>query len=197
MDTDLQSKLLEMVRRDSETREQLVQEKRLYGRYDAIMQKVHIENAHELAQLINRHGWPGISRVGIEGSRAAWLIAQHAICTPKLQKRFFRMLSSAAEKGEASRKQVAMLIDRIRFNEGKPQLYGTVLDWTEDQELGCEVEWCENLDEKRASVGLPPYEQSRLEQQKIIAAEGGQPPEDFHAYKQAARAWSRQVGWIR
>ena len=191
MDTDLQAKLLAMERRDCETREKLVHEGRLYGVYDEIMQQVHIENAHELAQLIDRHGWPGISNVGIEGSKAAWLIAQHAICTPKLQKRFLRLISSAAEK------QVAMLIGRIRFNEGKAQLYGTVLDWRENQELGCDVEWCENLDEKRASVGLPPFEQSRVEQQKIIEAEGGHPPEDFEAYKQAANAWYRRVGWIK
>jgi NAD(P)-dependent dehydrogenase (short-subunit alcohol dehydrogenase family) len=37
----------------------------------------------------------------------------------------------ASESGDAPKRQVALLTDRIRFNEDRPQIYGTVFDWNE------------------------------------------------------------------
>lgn len=190
MNSDLLTQLKSLKQRDMDTRQKLLKEGKLYGSYDEEMQKVHTENARSLNELVALHGWPGISKVGLEGSRAAWLIAQHAICTPELQRGFLRLIKKAAEAGEAPMKQVALLTDRIRFNEGKPQVYGTVLDWNENGELGCEFENPENVDARRKAVGLPPFNQSLEAHSQEIEAEGGMPPDDFAAHKQAARAWA-------
>jgi hypothetical protein len=56
------------------------------------MQQVHRENAERLDALVKQYGWPGISSVGLDGSRAAWLVAQHSICTPSLQRKFCNLL---------------------------------------------------------------------------------------------------------
>jgi hypothetical protein len=181
--------------RDVETRERLLKEGRLYGSYDEEMQRVHVENANALDSIVSVHGWPGISMVGLEGCRTAWFIAQHAICTPALQRKFLRELEAAAESGEAPAKLVAFLTDRIWFNEGKPQVYGTVLDWNEHGELGCELEDRESVDELRKSVGLPSFEQTLLEHRKEVEAEGGKAPVDFESYREAATQWAKQVGW--
>ena len=195
MNTELLVKLESLKQRDIDTRNRLLKEGRLYGSYDEEMQTVHVENAKALHELVTAHGWPGISKVGLEGSRTAWLIAQHAICTPELQKGFLRLLEEAAESGEAPMKQVAFLTDRIRFNEGNPQVYGTVLDWDENGELGCELENLDKVDERRSAVGLPPFEESLRDHRKEVEAEGGKPPEDFEAYKKAGDEWARSVGW--
>ncbi len=92
-------------------------------------------------------------------------------------------------------KQVAFLTDRIRFNEGRPQIYGTVLDWDEGGALNCELENPEDVDARRAAVGLPPFDESLREHRNEVDAEGGNPPEDFEAYKQAGDEWARSVGW--
>lgn len=195
MNTDLLKKLEQLKNRDLATRKKLLSEGRLYGHYDPEMRTVHTENAHALDQIIAMHGWPTISKVGIEGTRLAWLIAQHAICTPELQRNFFRLLTDAAELGDAPRKQAALLADRIRFNEGKPQIYGTVLDWNEQGEFTCELEDPDRVDELRKAVGLPPFEESRQEHEKEVLAEGGVPPEDYQAYRMRALEWARSVGW--
>jgi hypothetical protein len=195
MNTDLRNKLESLKQRDADTRNRLLKKGRLYGEYNADMQAVHLENAIALNKLVAIHGWPGISLVGLEGSRAAWLVAQHAICTPGLQRKFLRLLRAAAESGEVPRKQVAFLTDRIRFNEGKPQVYGTVLDWDKNGELGCELENPDQVDERRATVGLPPFQESLRAQKNAIEAEGGIAPSDFAAYKQAANEWAKNVGW--
>ena len=195
MNQELLNQLENLKQNDIDTRNKLAEEGRLYGMYAEEMQKVHIENAKALNDLIEKHGWPGISKVGPEGSRAAWLIAQHSICTPDLQRKFLKHLSDAEKEGDVPSRQVAFLTDRIRFNEGKPQVYGTVYDWNENGVLFCEVEDQGNIDEKRETIGLPPFQESLQNEIAAIKAEGGGPPQDFKAYKQAAMQWAKSVGW--
>src|SRR4029450_9952824 len=50
-----------------------------------------------------------------------------------------------------------MLEDRVRHLEGRPSLYGTLLDWDEAGRLSPgPVEAPEQLDARRAALGLPP-----------------------------------------
>lgn len=192
---ELFNQLERLKQKDIDTRNKLAREARLYGLYAEEMQKIHIANARALDEIIQQHGWPGVSKVGLDGSRAAWMIAQHSICTPDLQRKFLHYITKAEKQGDVPAKQVALLSDRIRFNEGKPQVYGTVYDWNEDGELFCEVEDPDKVDELRASIGLPPFRESLQKELEAIKSEGGGPPQDYQAYKQAANEWSKSVGW--
>jgi hypothetical protein len=196
VNTELHDELLAMQRRDTGTRERLLAEGRLYGDYAFEMQRVHRDNAERLAALIAEHGWPGRTLVGADGARAAWLIAQHAICTPALQRGFHAQLESAAARDEATLLQLAYLTDRIRFNEQRPQRYGLVLDWNADGELDCTLEDPEQVDARRAAVGLPPYAEDLARHRAAVAAEGGRCPDDYDAYRARARDWARRTGWI-
>ena len=195
MNQELLDELLALKKRDLDTRSRLLQEGRLYGEYAEEMQQVHRDNAERLDAIATRHGWPGIALVGLEGCRAAWLIAQHSICTPNLQRRFLALLSAAVAKEDAPAPQAAYLADRIRFNEGKAQIYGTVLDWTEQGELACEVEDPVHVDERRRAIGLPPLAAYLEIQTRDAKAEGGKPPEDFAAYQRKALEWAQSAGW--
>lgn len=195
MNRKLIEQLQDLKNKDLDTRSRLLKEGRLFGGYAQEMQGVHRHNAYALNEILSTHGWPGVSAVGVEGSRAAWLIAQHAICTPNLQRKFLKHLTQAVEIGDAPMKQVGFLTDRIRYNEGKPQVYGTVLDWNENGDLTCEFEEQDKVDELRAEVGLPPFEQACEEHRQQMAAEGGKLPKDHEAYKHAACEWAESVGW--
>ena len=195
MNKELLEKLKGLEQRDTETRKKLLREQRLYGTYEEEMQRVHRDNAAELARIVSEHGWPGISKVGVAGCRVAWVIAQHSICTPQLQKGFLQALEKAAKSGDAPMKQLALLTDRIRFHDGMPQIYGTVLDCDESGQLNCDLEDPENVDARRSSVGLQPFVQALEEHRRAVAAEGGKPPADFNAYKEDANLWAKRVGW--
>ena len=195
MNPELVERLRELVERDRATRARLLEASRLYGDYADEMQAVHRDNAIELAGIVTAHGWPGIALVGEAGCRLAWTIAQHSICTPGLQRGFLAALRRAVADGDAPPRQAAMLVDRIRFNEGRPQVYGSVFDWNERGELDCEIENRDDVDARRASVGLPPFAQSLAEQRAAVAAEGGAPPADFAAYRRRQAAWARRAGW--
>lgn len=197
METPLRDELIAMKKRDADVRSQLMREGRLFGDYAEEMQQVHRKNAERLDELVARHGWPSISVVGLEGCQAAWLIAQHANCTPQLQRAFLARLSEVAEKGDAPKRQVAFLTDRIRFNENRPQVYATVLDWDENGELSCAVEDPANLNARRLAVGLPATEDDDLvTYRKKIESEGGKPPPDLAEAKRKGLEWARRVGWI-
>jgi hypothetical protein len=197
MDTALQDELLALKKRDLDMRAQLVREGRLYDGYAEEMQLVHRENAQRLDELVARHGWPTTAKAGLEGSRAAWMVAQHSICTPALQRKFLALVSQAADSGEVPKLQAALLTDRIRFNEDKPQVYGTVLDWDEHGNLSSLVEDPANVDARRKAVGLPlAHEEDLAMRRREVEAEGGRPPADFEAARQKKLAWAKSVGWL-
>ena len=195
MNDSVHDQLLAMLQRDIAARARLLQAGKLYGTYDEEMQAVHRDNARLLDDIISRQGWPGITMVGLEGCRAAWQIAQHANCTPGLQRKFLELLTEATRKGDAPLKQAAMLTDLIRFNEGLPQRFGTVLDWDESGELNCEVEDRDDLDSRRMAVGLPAFQADLEAHRREIAAEGGKCPQNIREYRQGALDWARRSGW--
>jgi len=115
-------------------------------------------NADRLAKMMDEDGWPTPARVGAEAARRAWLIAQHADRQLDVQRRALALMERA---DGVNALHVAMLRDRLHVNEGRPQVYGTQVAGVHD---GVPVLWpCADpagLDERRASVGLPPLGQS-------------------------------------
>ena len=114
----------------------------------------------------------------------------------ELQRKFLAALRTASENGDVPQKQVAFLTDRIRFNEGKPQVFGTVLDWDDSGELSCTVEDPANLDRRRQAVGLPAFQEDLDAHRKEVEAEGGSCPINLLDYKQKAQEWAKSVGWV-
>ena len=196
MNQPLLDELLALAKRDADARARLLKSGKLYGDYAEEMQRVHEQNAKRLDEIVTEHGWPGIPVVGLEGCRAAWLIAQHANCTPDLQRKFLAALQRASESAAVPKRQVALLTDRIRFNESKSQLFGAVLDWNEMGELSCELEDPENVDVRRREVGLPPFHEDLTTHREEVEREGGKAPENYAEYKHKQREWARRVGWI-
>ncbi len=194
---ELASRLLAALRHDSEVRARLASDGSLFDGYHPEMEAVHRTNARLLAEVLAAHGWPGRSLVGEEAARAAWLIAQHAIGEPDFMRECRARLAEALEIGEAPAWQAAMLEDRIRALEGRPQRYGVVLDWDETGRLAPypPVEDEARVEELRAAVGLPPLAQLLERRRREAAAEGDGPPADLAAHRRAAEEWARRVGW--
>lgn len=118
--------------------------------------KIDKKNMKRLEEIIARYGWPTKSMVGKEASDSAFLIVQHAELV--YQKKYFPLLKVAAMKNEARPDHVAMMEDRMLMGEGKKQIYGTGLrtdDVTKELKLW-PIENEEEVDARRAAVGLPP-----------------------------------------
>lgn len=195
MNQDLCDELLEMKKRDLETRSRLLEEGVLYDGYAEEMEKVHNQNARRLSEIVDEYGWPGESLVGIEGEKAAWLVAQHAISQPAWQKKFLRLLKDAVSKGEAPALHEAYLEDRILFNQRKPQLYGLIFDWDENGQMNTNVDDVATANERRKRLDLATIEEDIDRWRKDVEVEGASPPGDYFEYRRKAEDWAKRVGW--
>ena len=182
--------LLDLAAADLRLRERLAADGSLYEGYHPEMEAVHRRNAARFATLLDEIGWPVTARVSEDGAQGAWLIAQHAIGEPEFQRRCLRLLQAAAASGDVPAWQPAMLEDRVRLFEGRPQRYGTQLEpdekgnmqsyWTEDPEY---VDVC------RHEVGLEPLKH------RFAVAKRAPLPRDRARFAREYEAWLRRVGW--
>lgn len=195
MNKPLREELIALLERDTALRTALLKEGSLYEGYDDDMEALHLKNAQRLDTIIKGHGWPGKSLVGKDGESAAFRIAQHAISSPKLQRSFLKHLKKAVANGEATAIQEACLTDHILFNEGRPLIYGMLFDWDESGQLYAEVDDPDQVNERRARLGLKPLDEAISDHYSEIKDEGGGPPTDIKAHKLMAAEWAKRVGW--
>ena len=183
-----------MAREDMALREELAREGALSEGYHPRMRVLQEHNAARLEKVLDRHGWPGISRVGARAADAAWLVLQHAIGRPELQRRGLALLEDAARRADAAWAQVAMLEDRIRVLEGRKQRYGTQFDWDEEGRLSpLPIEDESTVDARRARMGLDPLAEAIARHR----ASAEPPPRDPAGRRAAMERWIQETGWRR
>jgi hypothetical protein len=164
----------------------------LHG-YHPRMEAVHKENAARLAVIIEQYGWPGLTLVGEEGASAAWLIVQHAIGNPPFMRQCLSLLKQAVSNGEAVPWQGAMLEDRIRMYEGKPQIYGSQFQPDENGQLNpYQIENPESVNDRRLAVGLNTIEERTAELRAQRARENISTPPDL---EEQFEKWLYSSGW--
>jgi len=190
LNVDLQRELLAMRDADNRVREELASVGELDSGYHPRMELVHRQNAERLRAIVAEHGWPGTALVGQDGAEAAWLVLQHSIGEPDLQRGYLPLLLEAATRGEIPRWQPAYLADRICFFEGRPQIYGTHSDWNDEGVMAiCPLEAPERVNELRSGVGLGPLDPKKLSPGQRISLEG------LANHRKQMDAWARSVGW--
>lgn len=133
--------------------------------WDLELDKKHTERAK---QIIEEIGYPTKSKLGDKASHSFWFLIQHADHDPHFQKECLELMRSLP-KEEIEQADIAFLDDRVRAAEGKPLLYGTQF-WT-DPTTGIfepkPIEDIENLDARRASMGLKPFKEYREQMEKL------------------------------
>lgn len=192
----LKAELLAMAAEDLRIRDELKRDGSLFRGYHPRMRQVHERNAARLMEVLEHDGWPGRSLVGENAAEAAWLILQHAIGNPALQRRGLSLLKEAAAAGEVPLARVAMLEDRIRANEGRGQLYGTQFDWDEHGLMSpLPIDDETSVDARRREIGLMPLAQETRRQREQAERDGERPPPDWNARQQEKEEWLRSTGW--
>jgi uncharacterized protein DUF6624 len=196
MDKKLRSELLAMMEEDQRVREELVRDGSLWEAYHPRMEAVHQKNAASLTEILDARGWPGQSDVGEDGAYAAWMIVQHAIGNPPLQRRALRLLQAAANEDEADPKHAAMLEDRIRMYEGRKQLYGTQFNWNERGEMTLvPIDDPEHVDERRVALGFAPIANAEVANREFARQRHQNRPNDFDRFWREYQDWLKRVGW--
>ena len=186
----LRQELLSLAEQDRRMRETLAAEGALGEGYHPAMEAIHKRNAAQLRTIIEQVGWPSSKVVADDGAEAAWLIAQHAIGEPDFQRYCLQALRDAASSGGAPLRHVAMLEDRIRMFEGKPQVFGTQLEPDEDgMPRPYFIEDPDGVEERRRAVGLEPLS-ARLEREPRMPL-----PKNRAEFDRKYREWLIRTGW--
>lgn len=192
---ELRERLIAMVELDLRVRSELAATGALFQGYHPEMEKVHLANAAELETLLCGQ-WPLTADVGEDGQVAAWRLVQHAIGQPDYQRRYLVVVKRAVAEGHAPGWQAAMLEDRIRFFEGRPQVYGTQFDWDEAGEMSpLPIDDPVNVDARRAAVGMEPMAAAIVRRREQAAREGESRPANRAQRQAAFEAWARKTGW--
>jgi len=125
------------------------QEMRING---SILPNIDSENLATVISLIENCGMPTLAEVSEIQMSAIWLVFQHS--NNANRKKYLPMLKVAAEKGDLSKRQIAMMEDRILMLDGKPQIYGTQIL---NDSLYTIIE-PEKVNKRRAEIGFEPLE---------------------------------------
>jgi len=161
--SDLRAEIASRVAMDQAVQRELsdrIQAGQPIGPASARQDSVFNANLQWMRLVLAQYGWPGRRLVGDAGSHGAWLLLQHADRDTALQRTALQLLENAVGAGDASSRDLAYLTDRVRVAEGRPQVYGTQLQY---DSRGCASpkpsEEPAQLDARRASVGLEPVAQ--------------------------------------
>jgi hypothetical protein len=192
MDESLEKALLDMVARAQALRAELIAAGEINETHHPRLDELNRANSSRLRQMIAVFGWPGLALVGEQGARAAWRLALHSYAEPEFMRQCRDLIDRATERDDAPRWQFAIIDDRIRVYEGRPQQYGTQL---RHGPQGLEPHPIENearVNSMRAQAGLPILAQT-------LAQARAQPlaPSHVVAARDAAELeFRRNVGWI-
>lgn len=123
------------------------------------MAEVDKKNEAALREILKTYGWPSAELVGHKGVEECWLLTQHA--PYDLMKAYLPAMKAAAERGDLMASSVALTIDRVLVREGKKQLYGSQFKPSASGMVPDPIEDPAHLDERRAQMGLGPFEEYR------------------------------------
>ncbi|MGC8776007.1 MAG: DUF6624 domain-containing protein, partial [Minisyncoccia bacterium] len=113
----------------------------------------------KMKQIIKKYGWPTIFLVGKKASNCAWLLVQHADHDIAFQKKCLKLIEESYQKDKKSinPSHIAYLTDRILFNEGKKQIFGTQFYFDQNKKLKLyPLKSTKNIDKLRKKYQLPP-----------------------------------------
>lgn len=123
-----------------------------------IIQEKDSLNLIKVQAILDTRGWLGSDVVGPQGNAALFLVIQHS--TLEIQEKYLPMMRTAVEKGNASGSSLALLEDRVALGKGEMQVYGSQIG--RNTETGdyyvLPLADPENVDQRRASVGLSPIQ---------------------------------------
>jgi hypothetical protein len=109
----------------------------------------------EIREIPGRRSWPSPDEVGDRASTAVFLVIQHA--DSQMRATYLPVMQEAVKRGAAQPEYMALLVDRLLTEQGKPQLYGSQLKIDSAGKITFfPIADEPRVDQRRASVGLEP-----------------------------------------
>ena len=129
-----------------------------YNYYWSLIKEQDSLNELIVTRILDNYGWLSQNQIGYMANQSLWLVIQHAPI--ETQEKYLELLKESVDKGGSEGWYLAFLEDRILMRNNKKQKYGSQL--IQNKETGeyqlYPVEDPENLNKRRAKIGLEPIE---------------------------------------
>lgn len=178
-----------LVDQDHQMRNLLLEKGVLSDAYHPEMEKIHLNNAKQLQEMIREKGFPVLSNAGEQGVRLSWLIIHHSISLPDFMKECLFQMRLAAGQNDYILELLAYTEDRVAYFEGRPQIYGTNADWINGELKRTPIEDSSKVNVRRRSIGLPPVSDD------LVINTMERPPKDLLKKEREFKEWLIRVGW--
>ena len=188
-DLTWEEKLSFLVDQDHQMKDILLSKGIYSDTYHSELQKVHLNNAKKLIEMIEKMGFPVLSNAGDRGVRLSWLIIHHAISMPNFMKESLLEMRMAAGQNDYILELLAYTEDRVAYLEGRQQLFGTNTEWIDGELKRTPIEDLSKVDLRRKAVGLPPLASTP------ILSSMERPPRDPVIKAKEFQEWLVKVGW--
>ncbi len=111
-------------------------------------------------EIFDDFGFIGFDLAGEEGSSDFWLIVQHSDHNPEFQLEVLEKMKKEVDKGNADSRNYGLLVDRVKLNTGKAQIYGSQVDYNMEicQAYPRNLADSANVNKRRKEIGLEPIE---------------------------------------
>ncbi len=108
-------------------------------------------------KIINKYGWLGADKIGRFANNVLFMVIQHSDF--KTQEQYLPVMQEAVKNNNAEAQDLALLEDRVALKQGKKQIYGSQISWNlkTNTYIIYPIIDPDNLDRRRAAVGLSPY----------------------------------------
>jgi len=114
-------------------------------------------NLIKVKAILDQYGWLGSDVIGEQGNSTLFLVIQHSDLNT--QEKYLPMMKEAVKTGKARAADLALLIDRVEMNNGRPQVYGSQITMKDGKYEIYKILDEPNVNNRRAEVGLQPLEQ--------------------------------------
>lgn len=152
---ELKRELLRMLDEDQAVRAPFKEGRQLTEAEMRALRERDEADTRRLSEILDRYGFPGVSLVGLNATRAFIVMLLHSTSL-KLQKRALPYVERAARRREIPPDDFAMLTDDVLDAEHKPQLYGTNFKFVGGRVALEETTDPAHLDARRRKLGLAP-----------------------------------------
>ena len=153
----LSTELAAMASKDADVRNAFIQSGM---KMNSPEQRAVIEtDAADLARLrviFQKYGFPSRALVGRGGVNNAWLLVQHASTDPAFMAKALERARPLMLSGDLPRPNYALLVDRVRLQQGKKQLYGSQLKGEPGHFETLPLDDPEHVDQRRSEMGMEP-----------------------------------------
>ncbi|MDR1055294.1 MAG: hypothetical protein LBL90_05620 [Prevotellaceae bacterium] len=123
-----------------------------YQYFISLMIQEDKKNREQVCQIIDEHGWLGVSEVGQLANSALFLVIQHSPL--ETLEKYFPLLKESAVNGESKMTDMALMYDRIQMYKKEKQVFGSQTAEVNGKLYIIPIEDPAKVDIRRERVGL-------------------------------------------